>query len=121
MEEERSIERLHKFAQYCKVHGKVKRISDFENKCGLGQHYITNMLRKGKGSVGSDVMSRVFNIFPELNLEWLITGQGEMIKPGESDPVMDAYKKAYSTAFREAYKKAYKEAVNDSKMILKVK
>lgn len=48
----------------------------FEQKCGLSTGYVTSM-RKG---FGSDKLSNVLIAFPELNRDWLLYGEGEMIK-----------------------------------------
>ncbi len=32
-----------------------------------------------KGAVQSDVMIKIYSIYPELNFDWLITGRGEML------------------------------------------
>lgn len=43
--------------------------------------------------VNSDILERLFEMFPDLNLEWLITGEGQMFKqPTPSDMVsLDRY------------------------------
>lgn len=48
----------------------------FELKCGLSTGYVTSM-RKG---FGSDKLNNVLTAFPELNRDWLLYGDGEMIK-----------------------------------------
>lgn len=47
----------------------------FEQKCGLSTGYITSM-RKG---FGSDKLNNVLTAYPELNREWLLYGEGEML------------------------------------------
>jgi transcriptional regulator with XRE-family HTH domain len=49
----------------------------FEQVCGLANGYLGKQL-KGKGSVGSDILGKIANQYPELNLTWLITGRGKM-------------------------------------------
>ena len=48
----------------------------FEIRCGLSSGYVTSM-RKG---FGSDKLSNVLTAFPELNRDWLLYGEGEMLK-----------------------------------------
>lgn len=48
----------------------------FEQRCGLSSGYVTSM-RKG---FGSDKLNNVLMAFPELNRDWLLYGEGEMIK-----------------------------------------
>ena len=38
-------------------------------------------------SVGSESLLKIFTAFPDINLEWLITGQGSMLK--SATPVAD--------------------------------
>lgn len=48
----------------------------FELRCGLSTGYVTSM-RKG---FGADKLNNVLTAFPELNRDWLLYGEGEMIK-----------------------------------------
>lgn len=48
----------------------------FETACGLSSGYVTSM-RKG---FGSDKLNNVLNAYPELNRDWLLYGEGEMLK-----------------------------------------
>lgn len=44
---------------------------------------VTSANFRGKASetpVNSDIIANIFAIFPDVNLEWLITGKGEMLK-----------------------------------------
>lgn len=53
----------------------------FENKCDLSTGYVTSM-RKG---FGSEKLKNVLNAFPDLNRDWLLYGEGEMLNsPSES-------------------------------------
>ena len=51
---------------------------EFERSCGIANGYLGKQL-KGKGSVGSDILEKVSREYPDLNLIWLITGEGKMI------------------------------------------
>jgi len=35
--------------------------------------------------VNSDIIAKIFAVFPDVNLEWLITGEGQMLKQ-KNDP-----------------------------------
>ena len=53
----------------------------FDLAIGSGNGYTLRM-QKNNASVGSDVIERIKEKFPQVNLEWLITGKGDMfIKP----------------------------------------
>lgn len=65
-------QRLKEFIVYLKISTK-----EFETRCGMANGYIAAM-RKG---LGTDKLNNVLNEFPSLNREWLLYGEGEMIKP----------------------------------------
>ena len=70
-----------------------------EAYCELSNRYIYNSIRNGKGAIGTDIIARIVDKFPELNVKWLCTGKGNMI---ETD--MDAnvnYKAAYEGAMMQ--------------------
>lgn len=48
----------------------------FQEKIGVSNSYIQNISE----SIGADVMNRISIQFPELNINWLLTGNGEMLK-----------------------------------------
>ncbi|MBQ4063110.1 MAG: hypothetical protein IJC92_02390 [Bacteroidaceae bacterium] len=48
----------------------------FESKCGLSKRYVSNL----KGVPGRLVIKKISVGFPELNISWLLSGDGEMIK-----------------------------------------
>lgn len=56
---------------------KYKEISvkEFEIRCGMSNGYVSSM-RKG---FGADKLGNVLSAFPELNREWLLYGEGEML------------------------------------------
>lgn len=64
-------ERTLEFIKYKEITMKV-----FEQKCGLSSGYVTSM-RKG---FGMKKLNNVLMAFPELNREWLLYGEGEMLK-----------------------------------------
>lgn len=77
---ERAIDRLLQFISYLKSTGnEIKNAKTFEEKCGLSNSYISNS-KKGNGSIGSDMIARIMSGFPQLNVEWLCSGKGEMLK-----------------------------------------
>ena len=50
-------------------------MKDFETKCDLSNGYVTSM-RKG---FGRQKLENVLKAYPELNREWLLYGEGEML------------------------------------------
>lgn len=64
-------DRVYKFCEH-----KNMPIKQFEALCGMSNGYISSM-RKG---FGTDKLSNVLTAFPELNRDWLLYGEGEMLK-----------------------------------------
>lgn len=55
--------------------------SEFERRCGLSNGYVSSM-RKGFGEAK---LNNVLKAFPNLNRDWLLYGEGEMLKPDGSE------------------------------------
>ena len=48
----------------------------FAKDCGFSESLINN----SKGSIGSEVLNKISSRYPELSMDWLITGKGETLK-----------------------------------------
>lgn len=73
----KTIDRL---IQFIKLAGLSAR--QFDISIGAANGYTLRM-QKNNASVGSDVIENIINVYPQLNVEWLITGEGEMLKEKE--------------------------------------
>ena len=69
------IERINLYLQF-------KSISphSFEKRIGLSNGYFSKQLRN-LGSVGSDILIKIDEYYAELNILWVLNGQGQMISP----------------------------------------
>ena len=47
----------------------------FEKQTGLSVGYIANIQK----TIGADKLLKIINKYPELNLMWLVSGEGEML------------------------------------------
>lgn len=65
-------QRLARFAEFRNL-----SISKFESLCGLGNGYVGKL----KSEPGSKKLDDILRAFPELNRDWLLYGEGEMLKP----------------------------------------
>ena len=65
---------------------KFKNISphSFERKVGLSNGYFAKQLRN-LGSIGSDILIRIDELYADLDILWVLTGQRQMIN-GSNDP-----------------------------------
>lgn len=68
------IERIAMYLQF-------KTISPhaFEKKIKLSNGYFSKQL-KHLGSVGSDILMKIHLAYPELDILWILTGEGQMLK-----------------------------------------
>lgn len=70
----RIIDRLANYLAYKKITAYA-----FERSCQVANGYLKKQL-KGKGSIGSDILQRIYHHYLDLDFEWLLTGQGEMLR-----------------------------------------
>jgi len=75
----RSIDRLYRFAEWCREFKLVRSLSEWEAECGLSGRYLSNTIESTKGSVGAEILEKVYRRFPAIDLTWVITGEGSMI------------------------------------------
>lgn len=50
-------------------------VKKFEEMCGLSNGYVNSM----RSGYGSSKLSDVLTTFPELNMGWLVNGEGDML------------------------------------------
>lgn len=73
----KTIDRLIEFIEHVGISAR-----QFDLSIGAGNGYTLRM-KKNNASVGSDVIENIIRTYPQLNVVWLLTGEGEMIKPQE--------------------------------------
>ncbi|MFC2713816.1 MAG: XRE family transcriptional regulator [Segatella salivae] len=59
----------------------------FEETCGLGRGNISNMSQEG--GIGSDKLTKIIDAFPMVDLYWLLTGEGDMLKSDKYEPIVE--------------------------------
>ena len=67
-------------------HGRNKRFAD---KVGVTEFVVSNWVKRG---AGTSVMMKIKKSFPEISVEWLLSGEGEMIKENDEVSPKDAHK-----------------------------
>jgi hypothetical protein len=50
----------------------------FEKTCGIANGYL-NKQAKGKGTIGSNIIEKITARYKDLNITWLLTGEGQML------------------------------------------
>ena len=61
-------------------HGRNKRFAD---KVGVTEFVVSNWVKRG---AGMSVMMKIKKAFPEVSIEWLMSGEGEMLKDSAEAP-----------------------------------
>jgi hypothetical protein len=73
------IERIEIFMHFKKISPHA-----FEQKIDLSNGYFSKQL-KNLGSVGSDILIKIYQAYPELDILWILTGEGQMLKLAEQE------------------------------------
>lgn len=77
--------------EFCKYKGITKQ--KFEKDCGLCNGYINSV----KQSIGPDRLKAILGQYPEIRIEWLVLGDGPMLRGPEEGEHMK-----FSTDYRNA-------------------
>ncbi len=90
------LERIKYFIDY-----KGISIRKFEIEIGFSNGAFASQL-KNKKSIGSDKIENILNKYPELNANWLFTGNGEMLQlPQENANLVCEENDPYQLALKE--------------------
>lgn len=107
------IERIYQLIDYKK--DSVYKIS---KEIGVSNGYFSKTKAKN-GSVGGDIIEKIVNYYTDVNVEWLITGEGPMLKQeqkSQTNTPDDKYLKLL-----EEHNKTLKEQLKDKEAIIKEK
>ena len=63
----------------------------FENNLGASRGSISKAVKDGK-SIGSNVLEKIIALYPDLNPQWLLTGQGNMLLEGNNTPAVRTFR-----------------------------
>ncbi|MCK5440848.1 MAG: hypothetical protein KAJ23_03045 [Maribacter sp.] len=78
----KTIDRLMQFIKYAGLSAR-----QFDLSIGASNGYTLRM-KKNHASIGSDVIENILKVYPQLNVVWLITGEGQMLKEGEEGLIL---------------------------------
>ncbi len=76
---------LSRIKQY--IDSKHITIAELESSTGMSNGSFGVQLRKGK-TIGVDKLEKILSIYTDINIQWLFTGQGEMINPNVNDQLI---------------------------------
>lgn len=60
----------------------------FDLSIGSSNGYTLRM-SKNRASIGSDVIENILRTYPDLNVAWLLTGEGPMLKSQREEEILD--------------------------------
>lgn len=73
-------------------------VAEFEREIGVSGGYVSNISK----SIQPDKLEKISNIYPALNLEWLLVGKGFMLKADHSSTIQQSGRSAnYQGTFTE--------------------
>jgi transcriptional regulator with XRE-family HTH domain len=67
------ITRLHQYIEFKRI-----SLNSFDKSIGVSNGYIGKQI-KNEASIGGDILEKISCIYTDLNIDWLITGRGEML------------------------------------------
>ena len=79
----KTIDRLMEFIRHAGLSAR-----QFDLSIGASNGYTLRM-KKNQASVGSDVIEMVLKTYPDLNVVWLLTGEGTMLKSQAEPDILD--------------------------------
>lgn len=98
------IERISLFIHFKKITPHA-----FEQKIDLSNGYFSKQL-KHLGSVGSDILIKIYQSYPELDILWILTGEGHMLKDSvrQSQQIDDIILEDFTNKYTSENKKLRK-------------
>lgn len=101
-------ERLKQFIDYLNISTRK-----FEIKISASNGQIAKFLTKNT-TIQSDILSKIFDTYPELSAEWLMRGKGEMLR--ENTPEREGNTPRYTDFFEMLHEKDRQIAEKDRQM-----
>jgi hypothetical protein len=59
--------------------------SRVERDLGIGNNTLGKARERGKG-IGAEIVAKFVEVYPDIDLNWLITGEGSMLKHDNAQP-----------------------------------
>lgn len=113
-----AIERFVMFHKHLQLTEMYPGRNALENKLEVSSGYITKAMTK-KSAMGSDLLERIIRLFPQLNIVWLLTGEGDMIlEEDDSKYQVKDYRDTIINKMKDDLRDAYAE-IGELRMKLK--
>lgn len=91
----------------------------FEKACDLSNGYL-NSRKGGTRGIGSEILEKIYRAYPDLNLVWLITGDGEMIVKSQAQPQAQQQAQPKKSSKEEASENGHAESVLSPGFVIQV-
>ena len=113
-----AIERFVRFHKHLQLTEMYPGRNALEDKLEVSKGYITKAMTK-KSAMGSDLLERIMRLFPQLNIVWLLTGEGDMIlEEDDSKYQVKDYRDTIIYKMKDDLRDAYAE-IGELRMKLK--
>lgn len=113
-----AIERFVRFHKHLQLTEMYAGRNVLEEKLEVSTGYITKTLAR-KSAMGSDLLERIMRLFPQLNIVWLLTGEGDMIlEEDDSKYQVKDYRDTIINKMKDDLRAAYAE-IGELRMKLK--
>ena len=64
--------------------------AEFAESIGISQGTLANFTGKRASVPGADVIAKILETYPDVNIAYILTGQGEMFLPKEESPALES-------------------------------
>jgi hypothetical protein len=91
----KAIHRVYEYMAYKQI-----KPSRFEKVNGFSNGYLGTQ-RKRKGNLGEDVVIRIVRNYPEINIEWLMLGNGQMLQSKGATNMVNEPSEEYGTNYKD--------------------
>jgi hypothetical protein len=113
-----AIERFVRFHKHLQLTEAYQGRAFLEERLEVSKGYITKTFSK-KSAMGSDLLERIMRLFPQLNIVWLLTGEGDMIlEEDDSKYQVKDYRDTIINKMKDDLRDAYAE-IGELRMRLK--
>lgn len=82
----KNISTLQRIKQFIDYKGFTNK--EFESSVGFSNGAFASQLKKNR-TIGVDKLENILSIYKDLNAEWLLTGEGSMLKTSKAEPTVD--------------------------------
>ena len=80
-------QRIKELVSFLKENKRIRNQQDFVERIGSDKSTVSQVL-SGKLPIPNNMFDKICNAFPDVSQSWLRTGEGSMLKEGDSTPIL---------------------------------